>query len=136
VRRPEANDGNAARGDVTPGGSEQEEQRSVVGVHVEKAEGNQMPGMMTVADVAARLNVSESAVYDLVATKRLACHRIGRKRGTIRFTEAHMEAYLASTLQPADATPSASAPASSGQPAGPFSELDPARLARAWKGEG
>lgn len=92
-------------------------------------------GLLTVKDVAALLSVSESTIYDLVATRKLACHRIGgRGRGTLRFTQAQVEAYLASTLHEADATPSSSsAPASSGSPAALFSELDPARLARAWK---
>src|SRR4051794_16649456 len=90
----------------------QEGRRSGVDLHAQKAEGNLMPGMLTVADVASRLNVAESTIYDLVAAKRLPCHRIGRKRGTIRFTEGQVEAYLATTLLPAaEATPpSSSAP--------------------------
>ena len=84
--------------------------------------------------VAERLNVSPSTVYDLAASGKLSCHRIGsRGRGTLRFTEAQVEAYLASTLQQSDISPSASAPTSSGQPAEPFSELDTARLAKAWR---
>lgn len=105
-----------------------------------------MAGMLTVKQVAERLNVSPSTVYDLAASGKLSCHRIGsRGRGTLRFTEAQVEAYLASTLQPAGVSPSAPPPdppssasgrASSGRSAGPFSELDPARLAKAWRRQG
>jgi len=87
--------------------------------------------LLTVQDVADRLNVGTSTVYDLVARKKLTCYRIGsRGRGTLRFTEEHVAVYLASTLTAAEVTPSEAA---SARPAGPFSELDPERLARAWR---
>lgn len=52
--------------------------------------------MLTVSEVAKRLGVSAALVYQLVAQGRLACYRIGLRRGAIRFAEADVEAYLAS----------------------------------------
>jgi len=90
-----------------------------------------MKPLLNVKQVADMLNVSLSTVYDLAATKKISCHRIGsRGRGTLRFTEEHVAAYLASTLTATEVTPSGAA---SARPAGPFSELDPDRLARAWR---
>ena len=40
--------------------------------------------MHKVSQVAEKLNVSESIVYALIDAGRLACHRIGLGRGTIR----------------------------------------------------
>lgn len=94
-----------------------------------------MKPFLTVADLAQRLNVSASTVYDLVSQKKISCFRIGgRGRGAIRFTEEQVEAYLAASLREAEANPppSSSAPASSDRSAGPFSELDPDRLRKAW----
>ncbi len=39
---------------------------------------------LTVKQVAQHLNVSPSVVYQLLDSGRLACHRIGKGRGTIR----------------------------------------------------
>ena len=90
-----------------------------------------MKPLLTVKQVAEMMNVSPSTVYDLAATGRIPCHRIGsRGRGTLRFTEEHVAVYLASTLTAANITPSEAA---SARPVGPFSELDPDRLARAWR---
>lgn len=50
--------------------------------------------MFSVEDVADRLGVSISLVYELVARREITCYRIGRGRGTIRFAEADVEAYL------------------------------------------
>ena len=91
-----------------------------------------MTKLLTVKQLADMLSISPSMVYELVALSKIRCFRIaGRGRGTLRFDEAMVAEYLASTVQ--GPTPSASAPASSGPRAAPFSELDPERLAAAWK---
>jgi excisionase family DNA binding protein len=50
--------------------------------------------MLSVSEVAKRLGVSTALVYQLVAQGRLACYRIGLRRGAIRFSESDVEAYL------------------------------------------
>ena len=52
------------------------------------------PMLMTVAEVAARLQVSPSSVYLLIERGLLPHHRIGVRRGAIRITEADLTAYL------------------------------------------
>ena len=52
--------------------------------------------MLTVRDVAMKLNVCESSVYGLIESGRLACHRIANGRGVIRVHEDDLETYLAS----------------------------------------
>jgi excisionase family DNA binding protein len=52
--------------------------------------------LLTVSNVAKRLNVSQSCVYQLVDSGRLPCHRIGVGRGAIRVSEADLADYLAS----------------------------------------
>jgi excisionase family DNA binding protein len=52
--------------------------------------------MLTVSEVAERLGVSAALVYQLVAQGRLACYRIGLRRGAIRFDESDVDAYLQS----------------------------------------
>ena len=52
--------------------------------------------MLKVSQVAEKLNVSESIVYALIDSGRLACHRIGVGRGTIRVSTEDLDAYLAS----------------------------------------
>jgi excisionase family DNA binding protein len=47
---------------------------------------------MTVREAAARLEVSESLIYKLCAAGRLAHHRIGLGRGTIRIEPESVEA--------------------------------------------
>jgi excisionase family DNA binding protein len=56
--------------------------------------------MLTVNDVAKRLNVSPSAVYTMIESGLLECHRIRcrpRARGTIRITEEQFQAFLESS---------------------------------------
>jgi excisionase family DNA binding protein len=57
--------------------------------------------LMTVADVAARLKVSESQIYALVERGLLRCYRITTgKQGGIRIHEReHLEPYLKSVEQ-------------------------------------
>lgn len=50
--------------------------------------------MMTVHQVAERLNVSESTVYSLAEQRKLSGYRVGTGRGTWRFTEEDVAAYL------------------------------------------
>jgi excisionase family DNA binding protein len=52
--------------------------------------------VLTVKEVAERLRVSSSTVYNLVEEGRISCHRIGKGRGCIRFTEEQVEAFLQS----------------------------------------
>jgi excisionase family DNA binding protein len=94
-----------------------------------------MNALLTVKQVAEVLAVSTSLVYDLAARGLIKHHRLaGRGRGTLRFAQEHVQAYLDSTLQEAGVTPpSPSAAASSGSQASPFSDLDPDRLRRAWE---
>ena len=95
-----------------------------------------MTKLLTVKQVAEMLSISPSMVYDLVSLSKIRCFRIaGRGRGTLRFAEEMVAEYLSSALQGIDATPLPSAPTSSGSWAAPFSELDPDRLRRAWKGD-
>ncbi len=55
------------------------------------------PDMMTVEDVARRLNVSDSFVYGAVADGRLKHHRLGKGQGGIRISESQLSAFLAET---------------------------------------
>ncbi len=51
--------------------------------------------LLTVKDVAERLNVSPSLIYQLVESGKLSVHRIGTGRGTIRVSQSDLESYLA-----------------------------------------
>ena len=50
--------------------------------------------LMTVKEVAHRLRVSASLVYQLVDAGKLACHRIGNGRGAIRIRPDDLANYL------------------------------------------
>jgi len=50
--------------------------------------------LMTVKDVAERLNCSESLIYNLLASGALRHYRLGRSQGGIRVSEEQMQAYL------------------------------------------
>jgi excisionase family DNA binding protein len=52
--------------------------------------------LLTVKEVARRLRVSQSLVYQLVDTGRLGCHRIGNGRGAIRMRPEDVTNYLQS----------------------------------------
>jgi excisionase family DNA binding protein len=54
-------------------------------------------GMMTVKQLAKRLNISADKVYDLVGAGKIEHHKIGC---AIRITGAQLAAYLESTRQP------------------------------------
>ncbi len=49
---------------------------------------------MNVKQAAARLEVSMSTVYGLVASGKLRCYRIGNGRGTIRIDGSQIETFL------------------------------------------
>lgn len=90
---------------------------------------------MTVAQAAAKAGVSESLVYLWCRQGTLRHLRLGGrgKRGVIRIAPADLDAALAAFTVGQRPPPAASAPASAGSPAGPFSVLNPKRLAKAWK---
>ena len=50
--------------------------------------------LLTVEQAAEQLQVSKSIVYSLNEAGRLACHRIGLGRGTIRISTMDIESYL------------------------------------------
>lgn len=50
--------------------------------------------MLTVGEVAEQLRVSSSSIYGLIETGKLACHRIGVGRGTIRIDERDLDTFL------------------------------------------
>lgn len=52
--------------------------------------------MLTVKQVADRLNVSQSIIYALVEAGQIVCHRIGVGRGSIRIAEEDLARYLKS----------------------------------------
>lgn len=53
--------------------------------------------LLRVPDVAKHLNCSTSLVYDLIASKRLGHHRIGRGQGGVRVSEEQLQAFLTQT---------------------------------------
>ncbi|TWT37443.1 Helix-turn-helix domain protein [Posidoniimonas corsicana] len=55
--------------------------------------------LLTVPEVGERLKISTSAVYRLVESGRLSCHRIGNGRGVIRVSECDLREYLESCRQ-------------------------------------
>ena len=50
--------------------------------------------LLTVQQVAERLQVSPSCVYQLIESARLPHHRSGNRRGTIRVSEDDLAAFL------------------------------------------
>lgn len=50
--------------------------------------------LLTVKDVATRLNVSASCIYQLVESGKLSHHRIGLGRGAIRFSDEDIAEFL------------------------------------------
>ena len=53
--------------------------------------------MLTVSQVANRLNVSRSTIYNAIESGLLPHHRIGLGRGAIRISEEQLESFLEST---------------------------------------
>jgi excisionase family DNA binding protein len=50
--------------------------------------------VLNVKELADRLRVSSSTVYSLVEEGRISCYRIGKGRGSIRFTEEQVQTFL------------------------------------------
>ena len=61
--------------------------------------------MLTVNQVASRLKCSSSLVYALCAEGKLAHHRLGNRRGTIRITEDQLAQFLKYTESREPRTP-------------------------------
>lgn len=55
--------------------------------------------LLKIADVADRLNCSESFAYGLISQGRLRCYRLGKGQGGLRVSEEQLTDYLASVEQ-------------------------------------
>jgi len=55
------------------------------------------PDLMTVEDASLRLNVSDSFVYQQIASGRLKHHRLGKGQGGIRISEEQLADFLRAT---------------------------------------
>ncbi|QEL17407.1 helix-turn-helix domain-containing protein [Limnoglobus roseus] len=89
--------------------------------------------MLTVKQAATHAGVSESLIYVWCGDGTLPHVRMGRKgkRGTIRIAVDDLNGVIAAFK--VCSAPVVSVPAASGSPALPFCELNPQRLAKAWK---
>jgi excisionase family DNA binding protein len=76
--------------------------------------------LLTVKQVAEKLNVSESFVYGLLASGRLKHHALGKAQGAKRITEQQLSEYLTATERGGD--PRLPAPKAKLAP-GPFRHL-------------
>jgi excisionase family DNA binding protein len=62
--------------------------------------------MLTVKNVAARLGLSNSQIYALIASGKLSCHRFGNGRGALRVSEEQLAQFIeASKITPAATIP-------------------------------
>lgn len=52
--------------------------------------------MLTVSEVAERLKLSLSAIYELIADGQLPSVRLGPKKGAVRVTEEDLQAFIES----------------------------------------
>jgi excisionase family DNA binding protein len=50
--------------------------------------------LLTINDVAAILKVSKSLVYGMIASGKIACHRIGNGRGAVRVRRDDLEHFI------------------------------------------
>jgi hypothetical protein len=125
-----ANAGRTRRDDVV--------RRNEVRIRGADAGEEKSPEMLSPAEIDAKYSISRSTVYAACRAGMLPHYRVPAKkgaRGKYLVREVDFLAWL-ETLKPAGQvmSPSASAPASSHPaPVSPFSELDPRRLAKAWK---
>src|SRR5262245_59207602 len=93
--------------------------------------------LLTIKQVAERLNVCPATVYDLCARRKLRHVRIGGSgRGTIRIDEADLEAFLASAAVQPDEPAAPQPPRAKGRGASGFTNLDADRLLAAWRQQG
>ena len=51
--------------------------------------------LLTIKTAAHRLDVSPSLLYQMASNGLIRCYKIGVGRGTIRFSETHLQEYLA-----------------------------------------
>jgi excisionase family DNA binding protein len=58
--------------------------------------------VLTVRGVANELTVSATCVYQLIASGKLPCHRIGIGRGAIRVSETDLAEFLESSRRAGD----------------------------------
>jgi excisionase family DNA binding protein len=65
---------------------------------------------MTVRQAADRLEVSTTLIYQLVASGKLRCYRVGNGRGVIRIDETHIEAFLRESQEEPRPCPAPSPP--------------------------
>ena len=92
-----------------------------------------IPGerLLRVNEVGDRLNLSLSAVYQLIESGRLPSHCVGMRKG-IRVAESDLLAYVEQCRSARRQAP-ASAPRKNGAP---FKHLDAERLLDAWRRQG
>lgn len=90
--------------------------------------------MLTVRDVAGRLNVSLGCVYTLISRGELPCHRIGIGRGAIRVREADLDEYLDSCR--VETGPESLQSSRPTRRNALFKHLDGERLRSAWRRQG
>jgi excisionase family DNA binding protein len=60
----------------------------------ETTSGPKISALMTVSDVAERLRISVSLVYQMVESGKLPVIRIGNGRGAVRFTNEDIDSYI------------------------------------------
>lgn len=87
--------------------------------------------LLRVNEVAQRLNLSLSTVYQLVESGRLTSHCVGMRKG-IRVAESDLLAYVEQCRSARRQRP-APAPKKNGSP---FKHLDAERLLDAWRRQG
>jgi excisionase family DNA binding protein len=90
---------------------------------------------LTVKQAAERAGISVSLLYELCAAGTIRHTRHGRpgSRGTIRISEEALAEYLKACEQGRQVAAPTAITHQTSSPASPFSELNPARLARAWR---
>ena len=86
---------------------------------------------LRVSEVADRLNLSLSTVYQLIESGRLPSHCLGLRKG-IRVAESDLHTYVERCRSARRQAP-APAPAKNGSP---FKHLDAERLLDAWRRQG
>ena len=90
---------------------------------------------LTPKQAAEQIGVSAGLVYQWCQEGRLPCYRFGGRgrRGRILIDPADLAAFIRAQKVDGSAAPPPAFPTVNGPLASPFSELDPRRLARAWK---
>lgn len=101
----------------------------------EKKQTSAEDDFLTVEQAAKTAGLSSASIYEACKRRLLPHYRLSGtgRRGKILIRPADLIAFIESQRVDVGARPSASAPVSLDSQAGPFSELDPQRLSRAWK---